>query len=265
MTPSLIVPLQVHTLNTMKESQLGNAYHIERALAARQGIPRYPCRCERCHGFKTQKIEIVEIHHRKYGRDQRLTEPLLRNPVRQAEAPQDAPQEDAELDEEEHVHGEQTQVDEEEEYVDANDFETFEPTPPNRELNLDDMAENFFARAVEIHEEFTVEEDEVLDFDDLSSEEDEPDRTEVVEELLRQAAEPSFTGSSTNRLQFSIILMSLCTLYSISHHCLDEILTFLKHDVLLANNNCPKSSYEMKTLLMKLGLSHDSIRCCDCG
>ena len=59
--------------------------------------------------------------------------------------------------------------------------------------------------------------------------------------------------------------MSLCTLFSVSHHCLDEILTFLKYDVLPVDNNCPKSSYEMKTMLMKLGLSHETIHCCECG
>ena len=40
---------------------------------------------------------------------------------------------------------------------------------------------------------------------------------------------------------------------------------FLKHDVLPADNECPSTSYEMKTMLMKLGLSHETIHCCDCG
>lgn len=69
--------LQVQILIMMRETRLGNAYHIERALAVRQGIPRYPCGCEKCHGFKTQTVEVVETHHIKYGRDQRLNEPLL--------------------------------------------------------------------------------------------------------------------------------------------------------------------------------------------
>ena len=64
-------------LETMRVTRLGEAYHAERALAARQGIPRYPCGCERCHGFKTQSVRTVETHHRKYGRDNRLEEPLL--------------------------------------------------------------------------------------------------------------------------------------------------------------------------------------------
>ena len=61
----------------IRPDRVGQAYHIERALAARQGISRYPCACEICHGFKTQSVKIVKIHHRKYGRDRNLTEPLL--------------------------------------------------------------------------------------------------------------------------------------------------------------------------------------------
>jgi hypothetical protein len=81
---SFILPFCLHPLivnrgwqKTMRPTRLGDAYHIERALAARQGIARYPCGCERCHGFKSQSVQTVERHHRKYGRDSKLNEPFL--------------------------------------------------------------------------------------------------------------------------------------------------------------------------------------------
>lgn len=154
---------------------------------------------------------------------------------------------------------------EEDDYLDAEDFDNFEEAPPHTDVNFKEMAENYFTRVDEIHRQFTDEDDAMLHFEDLSADEDEEDLTSVMDNLLRQAVEPLYPGSTTSRLQFSIILMSLCTLFSISHHGLDEILTFLKHDVLPAENQCPKNSYEMKTLLMKLGLSHESIHCCSCG
>jgi len=46
----------------MRETRLGEAYHIERALAARQGITRYPCGCQKCHGVKSQLVQVVETH-----------------------------------------------------------------------------------------------------------------------------------------------------------------------------------------------------------
>ena len=144
-------------------------------------------------------------------------------------------------------------------------MEEFEAAPPNTTVHFEELAQNYFGRADEIHGQRREDEDGCVDFDDLSSEEEEVDNTPILEELLRQSAEPLFHGSNTSRLQFSIILMSLCTLYSVSHHCVDEILTFLKHDVLPAGNQCPKDSYEMKSTLMKLGLSHETIHCCECG
>ena len=145
------------------------------------------------------------------------------------------------------------------------EVDDFEPVPPNTDVNFEEMAQNFFAQADEIHEHVSEDEDTFLDFEELSSTDEETDDTNVIDDLLQQSREPLYDGSQTSTLQFSIILMSLCTLFSVSHHCLDELLTFLKHDVLPANNNCPRNSYEMKTLLMKLGLSHKSIHCCDCG
>jgi hypothetical protein len=123
-------------------------------------------------------------------------------------------------------------AEEEDVFFDAEEVNDFQAAPPNTDINFDEMAENYFARADEIHQQVAEEGDSVQHFEDLSSEDDELDRTPVMEELLREAAEPLFPGSRTSRLQFNIILMSLCTLYSVSHHCLDEVLTFLKYDVL---------------------------------
>ena len=160
---------------------------------------------------------------------------------------------------------EEIDVEDDDVFVDAEEGDDFQPAAPNTDINFDEMAQNYFARTDEIDQQAREEEDALLDFEDLSSEEDEPDRRPVLEDLLRQSAEPLYRGSSTSRLQFSVILMSLCTLYSVSHHCLDEILTFLKNDVLPAENSCPKSSYEMKRILLKLGLEHEMIHCCECG
>ena len=159
----------------------------------------------------------------------------------------------------------ENEVDGEEVFVDANDDDSFEAVHPNTKFHFEEMAHDYFARVDEIHQQFADEEDTILDFEDMSAEDEESDDGTFLEELLQQATKPSYHGSRTSRLQFNIILMSLCTLFSVSHHCLDEILTFLKHDVLPPDNNCPENSYKMKTLLMKLGLSHESIHCCNCG
>jgi len=127
------------------------------------------------------------------------------------------------------------------------------------------MAVNYFARVNEIHKEFMGGEDVEFSFEDLFEEEGEANQSTIMEDLIWQSIEPLFSGSSTRRLQFSIILMLSSTLFSFSRHGLDKILTFLKHDILPSNNSYPKNSYKMKLLFMKLGLSHESINCYDCS
>jgi len=51
----------------------------------------------------------------------------------------------------------------------------FEPDAPNREVDLEAMAKNFFAYANEIHQEFSEGEDSGLDFNDMFKEEDDID------------------------------------------------------------------------------------------
>lgn len=117
-------------------------------------------------------------------------------------------------------------------FLDAKYYAAFQSAPPNTDVNFEEMAENYFVRVDEIHGQFREVEDDILDFEDMSEEEDERDLTSVVKALLREAMEPLYPGSQSSRLQFSIILMFLCRLFSFSHHCLDEILTFLEYDVL---------------------------------
>jgi len=154
-------------------------------------------------------------------------------------------------------------LDNEDEFFNVEDYENFEPDLPNTKVNFEEVAHNYLARVDKIHQQILEDNNVVLDFDDMSSEEEESHNTNVLEELFQKSTEPLFDGSTTSKLQFNIILMSLCTLFLVSHHYLDKILTYLKHDVLLSNNNCPKNSYEMKKILMKLGLSHENIHYCD--
>lgn len=61
----------------MKPEPLEYAYHIEREVAVETSIYEYPCDCIECHGLLPQMIDLVEPHHKKWGRYQHFTEPLL--------------------------------------------------------------------------------------------------------------------------------------------------------------------------------------------
>ena len=74
---------------------------------------------------------------------------------------------------------------EEEEFLDAKDFNDFRVAHINKNVDFTELAGNYFARVDEIHRTNAEEEDVVLGFDDLSSKEEEPDATPVLEEVLR--------------------------------------------------------------------------------
>jgi hypothetical protein len=82
-----------------------------------------------------------------------------------------------------------------------------------------------------------------------------------LEHLVRESTESVFEGSTQNRLQCCIVLFSLCSLYSVPQTFLDALLTWIAGDLLPTSNCFPRTSYEVKTMLMKLGLKHKQIHC----
>lgn len=53
------------------------AYHIERSIANRLGLPEYSCACNRCKGALIKKVTTVARHHIIHGRDPYLVYPIM--------------------------------------------------------------------------------------------------------------------------------------------------------------------------------------------
>ena len=122
------------------------------------------------------------------------------------------------------------------------------------------MVQDAFAKADDIHEEQQDIEDPALPDDDNSFE-----TTGDMEILFKETRRRLFRGCKTNRLKFIIIILTICSVYNIPYSFLDELLRFLAADVLPRGNWLPKTSYECRTLLMKMGLKHNDIDCCPDG
>ena len=69
--------------------------------------------------------------------------------------------------------------------------------------------------------------------------------------LVRESTERVFEDNTQNRLQCSIVLFSLCSLYSVPHTFLDALLTWIVGYLLPTSNCFPSTSYEVKSMLMK--------------
>jgi hypothetical protein len=102
------------------------------------------------------------------------------------------------------------------------------------------------------------EEDHVLDCDS-------PMVDPNLDELLKWANTPLYPGSRVKLLHTVLHILNTCTVHGSTNGLVDELLTLLAEDILEPGNLLPKSKYEAKKFLKKLGLTYDSIHACENG
>ena len=83
--------------------------------------------------------------------------------------------------------------------------------------------------------------------------------------LLHEVGTPLYEGSPSNRLTLILMLLVCCTTFAVSNNFVDKLFKLLKETILPKDNTLPKSFYKAKCLLMKLGLSYNSIHVCRGG
>ena len=133
--------------------------------------------------------------------------------------------------------------------------------PRRTEVEVEHMVQDAYARADEIHEEATAN---PVDFGNLPNENEEV-RMADWEQLVAESTEKVYEGCRVNRLQASIVVLNMVNTYGIPYTFLDELLCFLAGDLLPQSNCLPRTTYEMKSMLMKMGLEHVAIHCCSSG
>ena len=133
--------------------------------------------------------------------------------------------------------------------------------PRTTAVDIENMARDAFTRVNDIHDD-AVHNDEHAPMDANVVEGDKRWNEERLDNVVRESTENVFEGSTLNRLQCSIVLFSLCSFYSMPHTFLDALLTWIAGDLLPTSNCFPRMSYEVKNMLMKLGLKHKQNHCC---
>ena len=136
--------------------------------------------------------------------------------------------------------------------------------PRRTVVDVENMARDAFARINELHNNNANKNDETcmdVGMGELEGTFDEAN----LEHMIREFTETIYEGSTQNRLQCAIVLFTLCSLYSIPHTFLDTLLTWIARDLLPTSNKFPRTAYEVKSLLMKLGLKHKQVHCCPDG
>lgn len=91
-------------------------------------------------------------------------------------------------------------------------------------VDLDNMARDAFTRIDEIYNVVVNEGDEAP-MDAHNVEVDEQYNEVNFENLVQESTQNVFEGNNQNRLQCSIVLFTLCSLYSVPNTFLDALLT----------------------------------------
>ena len=136
--------------------------------------------------------------------------------------------------------------------------------PRRSAVDIQNMAKDAFGHIDKIHRN-VVNDGEDPDVAVAVGDGDREYNEANLEHMIRESTEGVYEGSSQNRLQCAIVIFSLCTLYLVPHTFLDALLMWIAGDLLPTSNKFPRTSYEVKTLLMKLGLKHDQVHCCPDG
>ena len=137
--------------------------------------------------------------------------------------------------------------------------------PTRRTVDIQGMVRDAFMRADDMHSGL-VNEEHANPPADMNTDVNTDVNTEFnVDSLLRDSTEKIYEGSNLNRLQCVIVLSSLCSLYSVPNTFVDAMLAWIAGDVLPTLNCFPRTSYEMKTMLMKCGLKHRQVYTCPQG
>ena len=136
--------------------------------------------------------------------------------------------------------------------------------PGRTAVDIENMARDAFTRIDDILN-VAVNEGQNGAMDDNNVEGDDQWNDGNIQFFIQESTQCVFEGSTLNRLQCSIVLFSLCTLYSVPHTFFDALLTWIAGDLLPTSNCFPRTSYEVKSMLMKLGLQHKQVHCCPDG
>jgi hypothetical protein len=121
----------------------------------------------------------------------------------------------------------------------------------------DRTSENLYRSSNDVPPSADVHEYDAED-DDYSVDEDK------MAELLQESQIPLFEGSSSNRLVATLHLLKCFTIFGVPIAFADELLKLMS-ELLPERNTLPKTYYEGRKYLSKLGMTYNSIHACGNG
>jgi hypothetical protein len=106
-----------------------------------------------------------------------------------------------------------------------------------------------------------VFEDEAEEVDNVDGKED----FENLDNLYGEGTKPVYGGTNVSVISATIVLINMAVIHNVSNAYVDELLKYLSSVLLPQENSLPKSHYEAKRLILKLGLNNHVIHTCSKG
>jgi hypothetical protein len=229
--------------------------HTELRVATENNVHQFRCPCKDCKGGRRKTIQVIRQHHAAVGRDPFLHKSLLGGDPPEGYPPDGIWVEDVCCDNDV---AEDIRSDRGRQHEDGN----IGGEPP---LLLDEFHEverqvlEALGRADALHEEADAEERLHVD------NEDELDIEDEMDGLYKEATTPVFSGSKTSVVSATIIIMNMCSVFRVSNTFTDELFRFLSGDLLPMPNKLPKTHYEARKSIRRLGLTYNNIHACPNG
>jgi hypothetical protein len=100
----------------------------------------------------------------------------------------------------------------------------------------------------------------VEDGDDLDSE-----TVDGLHRLYEQATTPLYTGSKTNVVSATVVIMNMCVVFGVNNKFTSQLLRYLSEDLLPVGNKLPNSHYAASKTNRRQGLNYNNIHACPDG
>lgn len=134
----------------------------------------------------------------------------------------------------------------------------------DEEVRARNLAYDAFGRADSLEREAYAEEG--VPHMGADGDEDHLQENEVeFQNTMSECMEPLYVGSRETRMQSGIVLMTLSTVFGVSDTFLSALLTYLAGTLLPRQNLLPRTAYELKRMIMRIGLDHQRIDSCPNG
>jgi hypothetical protein len=86
-----------------------------------------------------------------------------------------------------------------------------------------------------------------------------------VEDLYRQALRPLYEGINVSIVSITIHLVNMAVIHGVTTEYVNELLKYLGTVLLPRGNMLPRSYYEARNVIKRLGLNYKIIDCCPNG